>query len=361
MKKSLLVVCTAISIIAIFQSSIQAPKSLLKASGSGIATQTSCTSCHGSAVSGGSITLVGLPTKVTAGQSYTFSVHLNDAKTTAKDWGFAMTFASGTLSTTNAAVGITSGKLNCYHQTPPFVTDTAYTFDKITWTAPATAGTVAVKFAGIAGNGDMTDNSADHSYKGTASLTVSLPTPVKIASFEALLASNKVNLKWSSASELNTESFIVERSIDGSSYSIAGTLKAVGNSTTLHAYSFTDDVSSLIGNVYYRLKIIDKNGTTAYSEVQVVSVKANQSKIVKIYPNPLRQGQNLNVKFIAMKSDNVTFSLITSSGSKVANLTSNVNEGINNITLNFDQRHLSKGTYYLTTNNSQDKHLVVIQ
>ena len=358
MKKSLLVVCTAITLIAVLQSSITAPKSLKHASGSSVATNTSCTGCHGAAVTGGAITLVGMPTSVIAGQAYTFSVHLNDAKTTAVDWGFAMTVASGVLSTTNTVVGITASKLNAYHKSAPKLTaDTAFTFTNITWTAPATAGTVAFKFAGIAGNGS--GSGGDHSYKGTASITVAVPTPVTIASFNAALVANKVNLKWTSSTELNANNFVVERSIDGVNYSAAGTVKAVGNSLNVQVYSFSEDASALSGNVYYRLKIVDKNGASSYSDVQSVSIKSSQSSIVSIYPNPLRAGQDLKVKYLAVKSDKVTFSLISTEGKRVANTAASVNEGTNELSLNVG--HLAPGTYYLTTNNSTKKQTVVVQ
>ncbi len=358
MKKSLLVIGTAITLIAVLQSSIKAPKSLSHASGSSIATNTSCTGCHGAAVTGGSITLVGMPTSVIAGKAYTFSVHLNDAKTTAVNWGFAMTVASGVLSTTNTVVGITTSKLNAYHKSAPKLTaDTAYTYNNITWTAPATAGTVAFKFAGIAGNGS--GSGGDHSYKGTATITVALPTPVKIASFDAALVANKVNLKWSSASEVNAESYVVERSVDGVNFAKAGVIKAIGNSLNLQVYTFSEDASALSGTVYYRLKITDKNGSTSYSDVQSVSIKSVQSNIVSIYPNPLRTGQDLKVKYVSLKSDKVTFSLISTEGKRVVNTSANVNEGTNELSLSVG--HLAPGTYYLSTNNSTKKQTVVVQ
>ena len=359
MKKSLLVICTAITLVAVLQSSITAPKHTSKTSGSGIATQTSCTGCHGAAVTGGTITLVGMPTSVIAGQAYTFSVHINDAKTSAANWGFAMTVASGVLSTTNTTyVGVTSGKLNAYHKTPPAVTDTAYSFTNVTWTAPATAGTVAFKFAGIAGNNNGSSG-GDHSYKGTASITVALPTPVKMSSFDAALVANKVNLKWASASEVNTNNFVVERSIDGVNYVSAGTVKAVGNSLNLQVYSFSEDAIALSGTVYYRLKIVDNNGAASYSDVKSVSIKSTQSSVISVYPNPLSAGQDLKVKYLASKSDKVTFTLISAAGKRVVNTAASVNEGTNELSLSVG--HLAAGTYYLSTNNSAKKQAVIVQ
>ena len=361
MKKSLLVVCTAITILAVFQSSTNAPKSLLHASGSSvtsyITSTKNCTSCHSKAVSGGSITIQGLPSTVIAGQSYTVSVHINDATTSAANWGFVMAVPSGKITTTNTLVGIKSGSLICYHSSPAVLTDTAYSFKNITWTAPATAGTVSIVCNGLAGNNNG-GSSGDHSYTGTTTVTVALPTPVKIASFDAALIANKVNLNWSSASEVNAESFIVERGGDGIDFSAAGTIKAIGNSSNLHAYSFSENAAALSGTVYYRLKIVDKNGATSYSDVKSVSIKAIQSSIVSIYPNPLRAGQDLKIRYVAVKSDKVTFSLINSEGKRVSNIASNVNEGTNELSLSVG--HLTPGTYYLSTNNSGVKKQAVI-
>jgi len=359
MKKNLLLIVSAITIIAILQSSTKATKSLLHASGSSIKATyytSGCTSCHGKALPGGSITLIGLPSVVVTGQSYTIGVHLNDATTNGKNWGFIMSTTLGTFTSTNPFVGVTSGKM-CYHKTPPIVTDTAYTFDSIVWKAPDTACVVTMKYSGIAGNHNGSKDAGDYSYIGTNSVTVAVPTPIKFASFNATLTSNRANLNWTSASEINVACFNIEKSGDGNNYVLAGSIKAIGNSSTVQNYSFSDDLNSLNRNIYYRIKAIDKSGAITYSDVKLVSVNTNENNIV-VYPNPLRSGQDLKVKYESSKIGRVSFSLFNAEGKRMTNTILSVNEGTNDLSLNVG--HLTSGTYYLSTNLSNSKRIPII-
>ncbi len=73
-------------------------------------------------------------------------------------------------------------------------------------------------------------------------------------------------LSWSTTSELNSENFVVERSIDnGLTYSEIGVVKAVGNETTGSEYTFKD-LELGLSNAYYRLREIEKDGTNSLSE-----------------------------------------------------------------------------------------------
>ena len=364
MKKSLLVICSAITIIAIFQSSTTAPKRVLHASGSSVATTFDCTGCHGdfNLNQQGSVTLAGLPTTVVAGKAYTFSVHINNAKTSTAAWGFAMQIPSGTLTTTNTSVvgikKLTAGG-DAYHKTPVIKTDTAFSFANITWTAPTTTGNVTIKVAGLAADNDG-GTAGDYAVNASVIVKVIANTPVTIASFDAAFASNKVDLTWVSATEVNVANYDVERSTDGSNYTSVGSVKAVGNSSTLQSYSFSDDAEKLSGTIYYRLKSIDKSGASSYSEVKAVTIKATQSYVANIYPNPINIGQDLKVKYIALKADKVSFSLINALGKRVMNSSVGVSEGTNDLSLNIG--HIAPGTYYLSVsaNTASTQRLPII-
>jgi hypothetical protein len=100
------------------------------------------------------------------------------------------------------------------------------------------------------------------------------PLPVTLAAFTAQAVQNRdALLRWTTASEVNSARFEVERSLDGKSFTKVGQLAAKGNSTTASDYSFTDKgVANLAsGQVYYRLHQVDLDGTAAYSPVRVVS------------------------------------------------------------------------------------------
>jgi glucose/arabinose dehydrogenase len=113
--------------------------------------------------------------------------------------------------------------------------------------------------------------------------------PAQLLTFAGSLQNGDALLKWQTSSETNTSFFIVERSIDGSNYSAIGNVNAKGSSSVTTAYSFTDGnvISQSSAIIYYRLKIVDKNGQYSYS--RVVSIVLNKNIDVFLFPNPVKQ------------------------------------------------------------------------
>ncbi len=121
---------------------------------------------------------------------------------------------------------------------------------------------------------------------------VNYTLPVKMESFTATLnnGGNKVDLKWTTASELNLSHFVVERSTDGKNFSDAGIVFAVGNTTDKMDYSFPDMISNLQATIiYYRLRSEDKDGSAKYSETRIIRLNKQSDKMITImtYPNPV--------------------------------------------------------------------------
>jgi hypothetical protein len=110
------------------------------------------------------------------------------------------------------------------------------------------------------------------------------PLPVVLGSFSASLAAdNSVLVSWSTEQEVNSSYFSVERSSNGSGFTDIGTVAAKGNSAIVSTYSFTDN-SAQNGVNYYRLKMVDLDGSFVYSQVSVVNSELVQN--VKVFPNP---------------------------------------------------------------------------
>jgi len=118
------------------------------------------------------------------------------------------------------------------------------------------------------------------------------PTPVKLISFTAELATGKVVLNWSTATELNNNYFIVQRSIDGTIFESIDTVRGHGNSNSIIYYQYNDDIP-VNGIVYYRLIQQDFNGNQTISSL--ASVTNDQSLTATVYPNPFDKALNLIV------------------------------------------------------------------
>ena len=106
--------------------------------------------------------------------------------------------------------------------------------------------------------------------------------PVKIEVFNAVSQNKTIALNWQTASALNVIEYVVERSVDGVDFNQVGTVKALGNGS--NNYQFTDK-SPLNGVNYYRLQIINKDGSSSYSKVVNVQFAVSSNQL-SVYPNP---------------------------------------------------------------------------
>jgi|GEM_PF-5588714 len=109
--------------------------------------------------------------------------------------------------------------------------------------------------------------------------------PVTLLDFTASRTGSKVTLNWQTANEINTAHFDVQRSKDGASFTTIGETNAIGSGA--NTYHYTDALPLAAPVVYYRLQMMDKDGSFTYS--QVASVVFNPSPLsFSITPNPAK-------------------------------------------------------------------------
>lgn len=111
---------------------------------------------------------------------------------------------------------------------------------------------------------------------------ISTPLPVGLTNFSVEHSEMKSVLFWETESEQNSDYFVVERSEQGIDYTAIGMVDAKGNSDQRQFYQFTDS-QPISGTSYYRLKMVDLNGSICYSPI--ISGKRLDSS-VQIIPNP---------------------------------------------------------------------------
>ena len=109
--------------------------------------------------------------------------------------------------------------------------------------------------------------------------------PIELISFNAIPSANdnNVNLTWETASETNSDYFIIEKSKDGKNWNYFTKVKAAGNSNKHLLYNMEDN-KPYGGVSYYRLKQVDFNGKFTYSDIKEVNVGRASNSV--IYPNP---------------------------------------------------------------------------
>ena len=166
--------------------------------------------------------------------------------------------------------------------------------------------------------------------------------PVNLVSFTGKNDGGKGFLQWRTAQEENFSKFELQKSTDPlfTSFKTVTTKTARGNNST---YSYTDILDR--NKNYYRLKMLDKDGSTAFSHVITIEQVYNNS--LKILPNPVTAGTNISVHFNNAGAK-AFYQLTGIDGKRKA--IKNIAEGSNSIQL--DTKGLASGMYIFIYNNN---------
>ncbi len=117
---------------------------------------------------------------------------------------------------------------------------------------------------------------------------LSAPLPISLTGFTAQAVRGAVRLSWRTASELNNDYMVVERSADARHYTALGKIKGAGTTQEPQAYTFTDR-HPLPGLQFYRLRQVDFDGQEAYHGPLRVRVGRPASQL-RAFPTLARSG-----------------------------------------------------------------------
>ena len=170
--------------------------------------------------------------------------------------------------------------------------------------------------------------------------------PIHLQRFSGQKSGATNILRWTTASEQNNTGFEVQRSGNGTDYSVTGFVKAQsvdGNSSTALNYNFIDYAPS--GTVqYYRLRQVDLDGKSEYSNVVVINGETSASlTITNVYPNPAISGINILVG--SPVKDKLSVSVMDINGNVAIQRVAYVEVGNNS--MNVDVSMLAAGMYQI--------------
>ena len=169
--------------------------------------------------------------------------------------------------------------------------------------------------------------------------------PVELVSFSSSVINNTVGLNWITATELNNSGFEVQKSLDNSNWNKVGFVTGNGTSSEVHSYSFIDQ-NPIVGTSFYRLKQIDFDGTSEYSNiVEVVYGAVAEFALEQNYPNPFNPTTKIN--YSIKEKGNVELKIFDLLGSEIASLV-NEEKTPGNYEVFFDASSLSSGVYLYT-------------
>jgi hypothetical protein len=163
--------------------------------------------------------------------------------------------------------------------------------------------------------------------------SLNAPLPIKLDKISAvnLGATNRVN--WNTLSEQTGDIFEVERSKNGQSFKKVGSIAANGYAAHYH---FLDN-DPFDGVNYYRLKLVNTDGSIAYSTVVSATV-SNTDFNVEAYPNPVSSSLTVRVK--GSISGKGVITLTDATGRLIT-----TKEVEANGVVSLDMQHLAQGLY----------------
>ena len=165
--------------------------------------------------------------------------------------------------------------------------------------------------------------------------------PIVITSFTATLNGNTTTLNWEIADAIAFSHFEVEYSTDGIHFAL---LHNIGYHDGQIRY--TDFHSPVVApQNYYRLKLVDQNGSVRYSNILLVRQRNDNSQL-RIFPQPASDVVNVSVS--ARNWQPAVFTIYSTSGTKLQQQTIQLSAGINSFVLN-GLSVLPSGIYLLKT------------
>lgn len=194
----------------------------------------------------------------------------------------------------------------------------------------------------------------------TITVTVQSTLPLNLTTIKVQNVNKGAIVRWTSEQEINVGRFIIERSSEGRSFENIGEVKAKGTNG-INEYFFTDKAVMSNDVIYYRLKIVNNDGTFSYSSIVTFFNESSESQTIFINPNPINQSTfEVQIKTLSKGAYNID--LVSLAGQSISLGQINHSGGF------LKQRvllpiELSKGVYLLkvANNSKQFVQRVVVQ
>lgn len=167
--------------------------------------------------------------------------------------------------------------------------------------------------------------------------------PLRLTSFSGQLVNKKSVLKWITDAEQNLAGFDIERATDAAAFSVIGHANAYNLQRT-NNYNFTD-AAPATGNNYYRLRMINSNGSFSYSNTVKITLNERSSAMV-VSPNP-GIGDFIYLANTGIESGTMGYIITDAVGRIVCR------GNVSNSTSAINVATLPAGIYYLKLNNGR--------
>jgi hypothetical protein len=175
---------------------------------------------------------------------------------------------------------------------------------------------------------------------------IASPLPMELHTFTGKRAGASVELRWTTLSEINSLRYAVERRTpEDADWREIGAVPASGGSDVGIEYMFTDNAPPAGKRALYRLKMVDRDGSFAYSSIlDIGSEIPTEIALDAVHPNPFTDATA--VSFTLPSEEYVNLAVYDATGRRVRTLTAGMLPAGSH-TRNFSAEDLPGGVYHI--------------
>jgi hypothetical protein len=167
--------------------------------------------------------------------------------------------------------------------------------------------------------------------------------PITLISFDGKRAGKDVELKWSTATEINNSYFTIERSPDGKVFEELVKIPGAGNSNVKENYSWTDENANS-NECYYRLSQTDFDGKSETFNTVFIKHAADVAATQVLAPRPSAFSSSFSFEIESSEVKDASLIIASLNGKIVDKVVFNLEKGNNLLTYN-DEKSLPAGIY----------------
>lgn len=174
--------------------------------------------------------------------------------------------------------------------------------------------------------------------------------PAKILEFTGVNRNGYNQLRWLVSDEIDVDRYELERSADGFNFQRVASKQAVGSMTAVN-YSHADPVGAGASEFYYRLKVVDADGSYIYSAI--VFIRTTSKTKISVQNNPFRNV--IQLQYNLERDQPITVNLFNSVGAFLRRREFNAVSGSGVYSI-YDAENYPAGLYFLKVESGDFKH-----
>lgn len=171
--------------------------------------------------------------------------------------------------------------------------------------------------------------------------------PIELLDIKATGIFDHIDVIWNVATESNVSHYELERSETGYNFEFITSKQAVGTTTQLQTYAYSDYDVRYFQDYYYRVKAFDNDGDISYTPIVMANIKnANggfSQEMVSIYPNP--SSEDFSISIYSEESRELTMTVYSSIGQTVQVRSTLLQEG--NTVMSVNSSEWASGVYHI--------------